>query len=116
VNRLLRDFRTGDVAPIDPALLDQVHALQQATGSSAQVEVISAFRSSRTNEALRGNGERSGVARRSLHLEGRAIDIRLADVPLARLRDAALAMGRGGVGYYPGSNFVHLDTGRPRSW
>lgn len=116
VNRLLRDFRTGDVGAIDQALLDQLHAVRVATGSTAPFQVISGFRSSATNEALRGRSERSGVARRSLHLDGRAIDIRLADVALPRLRDAALALRMGGVGFYPGSGFVHLDTGRVRAW
>jgi uncharacterized protein YcbK (DUF882 family) len=116
VNRLLRDFRTGDVGVIDPALLDQLHALRAATGSSAPFEIISGFRSGATNEALRARSESSGVARRSLHLEGRAIDIRLADVPLAGLRDAALSLRQGGVGFYPASNFVHIDTGRVRAW
>lgn len=116
VNLLLRDFRTGDVGTIDPALLDQLHAVRLATGSTAPFQVISGFRSSATNEALRGRSEKSGVARRSLHLDGRAIDIRLADVALPRLRDAALALRLGGVGFYPGSDFVHLDTGRVRAW
>jgi uncharacterized protein YcbK (DUF882 family) len=116
VHRLLRDFRTGEVAPIDPALLDQLHTLALLTGTRQPFAIISGFRSSATNEMLRGGRAGSGVARRSLHLDGRAIDIRVAGVPLATLRDAALAMGRGGVGYYPGSDFVHLDSGRVRSW
>jgi uncharacterized protein YcbK (DUF882 family) len=116
VDRLLRDFRTGAVAPIDPTLLDQLHALAQATGTRQPFAIISGYRSPATNEALRGGRAASGVARRSLHLEGRAIDVRLADVPLASLRDAARALGAGGVGYYPGSDFVHLDTGRVRAW
>jgi len=77
--------------------------------------VISGYRSGRTNEQLRQRGG-GGVARTSLHLQGRAIDVRLADVPLAALRDAALELRAGGVGYYPGERFVHLDTGRVRAW
>jgi uncharacterized protein YcbK (DUF882 family) len=76
--------------------------------------VISGYRSPVTNAMLRGKSE--GVAAHSLHLEGMAIDIRLVDVALPRLRDAALAAARGGVGYYPASNFVHGDTGRVRRW
>jgi uncharacterized protein YcbK (DUF882 family) len=116
VNRLLRDFRTGEVAPIDPDLLDQLHTLALLTGTQQPFAIISGYRSGATNEMLRGGRQASGVARRSLHLDGRAIDIRVAGVALSTLRDAALAMGRGGVGYYPGSDFVHLDTGRVRRW
>lgn len=118
VNRLLRDFRTGAVGSIDAGLLDLLHALAGLTGlrgSSRPFEVISGFRSAQTNQALRRAGG-GGVASRSLHLEGRAIDIRIPGVPLAGLRDAALALARGGVGHYPASNFVHVDTGRVRRW
>jgi uncharacterized protein YcbK (DUF882 family) len=114
VNRLLRDFRTGDVATIDQALLDLLHALGERTGSRRPFEVISAYRSPATNHLLRARSD--GVASGSLHLKGQAIDIRLADVPLAGVRDAALSLRRGGVGYYAGSNFVHVDTGRVRAW
>jgi uncharacterized protein YcbK (DUF882 family) len=110
----LRDFRTGEVRAIDPRLFDILHELQRATGSRAPFQVISGYRSAGTNERLRGLGR--GVAPRSLHLEGRAIDVRLADVDTAALRDAALALRRGGVGYYAASDFVHLDTGRVRRW
>jgi len=112
---LLRDFRTGESKPIDPALLDQLHALAGVTGSRAPFEVISGYRSPATNAALRQRGG-GGVATHSLHLEGRAIDVRLADVALADLRDAALSLHAGGVGYYPDSAFVHVDTGRVRRW
>jgi uncharacterized protein YcbK (DUF882 family) len=114
IDRLLRDHRSGDVRPIDPALLSQLHRVAQITGTREPFQVISAYRSDRTNEMLRRRG--GGVARGSLHLQGRAIDVRLADVPLSDLRDAALELRAGGVGYYPGSQFVHLDTGRVRSW
>lgn len=114
VNRLLRDFRSGEVGTIDPALLDVLHALQGRTGSAAPFQVISGFRSSGTNAALRRRSD--GVAERSLHLTGRAIDIRVAGVALAQLRGAALSLRAGGVGYYPGSDFVHVDTGRVRAW
>jgi uncharacterized protein YcbK (DUF882 family) len=115
VNWFLRDFRNGESRAIDPQLLDQLHALSALTGSRSPFEVISGYRSPATNEALRRHGG-GGVATQSLHLEGRAIDIRLADVPLADVRDAALSLRAGGVGYYAQSQFVHLDTGRVRRW
>lgn len=114
INRLMRDFRTGDVHPIDPALLDQLHDLADLTETRRPFEIISAYRSPATNAALRSHS--NGVARGSLHVKGQAIDIRLADIPLTQLKRAALASRRGGVGYYPGSNFVHIDTGRVRTW
>lgn len=114
VNRLLRDFRTGDVHVIEPALLDVLHAVRGRVASGRPFEVISGYRSPHTNAALRKRSE--GVAARSLHMSGRAIDIRLGDVPLDAVRRSALAVGAGGVGYYPASNFVHLDTGRVRAW
>lgn len=114
VNHFLRDFRTGDVHDIDPGLLDLLHHLQGQTESSRPFQVISGYRSPRTNAMLRQHSE--GVAAGSLHLQGQAIDIRLADVPLAKLRAAALAAKRGGVGFYPASDFVHVDTGRVRYW
>jgi uncharacterized protein YcbK (DUF882 family) len=110
----LRDFRNGETHPIDPRLFDQLHQLAAITGTKARFQVISGYRSPATNHALRARG--GGVAERSLHLDGRAIDVRLADVPLADLRDAALSMRAGGVGYYPGSQFVHIDTGPVRRW
>ena len=114
VNHLLRDFRTGDVHDIDPALLDLLHALHAETGSRRPFEIISGYRSPSTNAMLRSHS--GGVAAGSLHMEGRAIDIRLPDVLLSSLRDAALDLGRGGVGFYAMSNFVHVDTGRVRRW
>lgn len=114
IDHVLRDFRTGDIHTIDPALLDLLHRLGGVTGSRRPYEVISGYRSPATNRMLRARSE--GVASGSLHMQGQAIDIRVGDVRLASLRDAALAVGRGGVGYYPASNFVHVDTGRPRRW
>lgn len=114
VNHLLRDFRTGDVHAIDPRLLDLLHGLAMATDTKRPFQVISGYRSPATNEMLRHRSE--GVAAGSLHLQGQAIDIRLADIPLASLRHAALSARRGGVGYYPASDFVHVDTGRVRTW
>lgn len=114
VNQFLRDFRTGDVHAIDPALLDVLHQSTTTTETAKAFQVISGYRSPVTNEMLRHRSE--GVAAGSLHMKGQAIDIRLPDIPLARLRAAALAVGRGGVGYYPASDFVHVDTGRVRTW
>lgn len=114
LNRLLRDHRSGDVSPIDPKLFDQLHALATCAGCTPHFEIISGYRSPATNEKLRQGS--SGVARRSLHMDGKAIDVRLGGVPTAKLRDLALALGGGGVGYYAKSNFVHLDTGRVRTW
>jgi uncharacterized protein YcbK (DUF882 family) len=110
----LRDFRTGDEHPIDPALYDILHDLRLATGTKSPFQVISAYRSPRTNAMLRESG--GGVAKGSLHLQGRAIDVRLADTGSASLRDAAIELRRGGVGYYRGPDFVHVDTGRVRRW
>lgn len=114
VNHLLRDFRSGDVGEMDPALLDLLHALQSQTGSRKPYQIISGYRSPATNRMLHERS--SGVASKSLHMNGQAIDIRVADVPLAQLRNAALSLQRGGVGFYPGSDFVHVDTGRVRAW
>lgn len=110
----LKDFRTGDEHPIDPALYDLLNDLRLATGTRSPFQVISAYRSPGTNAMLRENG--GGVAKGSLHLQGRAIDVRLADVGSVALRDAALELQRGGVGYYRGPDFVHVDTGRVRRW
>ncbi len=114
VNHLLRDFRTGEVHPIDPGLLDILFEVQrQALGTTA-FEVISGYRSPATNAMLRRTTE--GVAQHSMHLVGRAIDVRLEGFPTARLHLLARSLGRGGVGYYPASDFVHMDTGRVRFW
>lgn len=114
VDQFLRDFRTGEIHVIDPRLLDLLHGLTSLTGSTRPYAVISGYRSPATNLLLRRQSE--GVAAHSLHMQGQAIDIRLPGVPLATLRKAALSLGRGGVGYYPASDFVHVDTGRVRAW
>lgn len=114
VNRFLADFRTGDVAVIDPKLLDLIYEIRESLGSNGTYEVISAYRSPTTNKMLRSSSR--SVAKNSQHLLGTAIDVRLDDVPTKKLRDAALAMKKGGVGYYRISNFVHIDTGRVRRW
>jgi uncharacterized protein YcbK (DUF882 family) len=114
INYLLRDFRTGEVHPIDPAVLDILADLRSLADREDAFEVISGYRSPQTNAELHRHS--SGVAEHSLHLEGRAIDVRLQGFPTARLHELALGMSRGGVGFYPSSNFVHLDNGRVRRW
>jgi uncharacterized protein YcbK (DUF882 family) len=114
IDWLLRDFRTGESTRMDPRLYDMLHALGAACGGDT-FEIISGYRSPATNTMLRKT-RGGGVAKRSLHMDGKAMDIRLVGVDTVRLRDAALALGIGGVGYYPDSDFVHIDTGPVRSW
>lgn len=115
IDHVLRDHRTGEIHPIDPALLDQLDRLATMLGVGKNpYHVISGYRSPRTNAMLAARS--SGVAKNSLHMEGRAIDIRIPGVPLARVHEAALEMKAGGVGFYPKSDFVHLDTGDLRNW
>ncbi|MGH6635965.1 MAG: YcbK family protein [Gammaproteobacteria bacterium] len=114
IDYLLRDHRTGAIFPIAPRLLDVLFDVSLQTGAQNVFEVICGYRSPATNEMLRAHG--AGVSKNSLHMLGKAIDVRLGRIQTAHLRDIALAMGRGGVGYYPKSNFVHLDVGRVRSW
>lgn len=114
IDHVLRDHRTGDVHPMDTGLLDLLHLLQNQAGASGSYEVISGFRSARTNSMLRQNS--NGVAKRSLHMQGRAVDVRLSGFDTAALRKAAVSLRAGGVGYYARSNFIHLDTGRFRTW
>jgi uncharacterized protein YcbK (DUF882 family) len=116
VNHLLRDFRSGEVHPIDPGLLDILCALKDQSGSDAPFQVISGYRSPLTNSMLRGKHRSSGVAEHSLHIQGQAIDIRLGDVRTLKLAEFARGLQRGGVGYYAASDFVHVDTGRVRHW
>ena len=113
-DHLLRDHRSGDTARIDRSLFDLLHEVAMLSGKDARFEVISGYRSPATNAML--NARSSGVARRSLHMEGRAIDIRLTGYRTDRLRDLALSLEAGGVGFYRKSDFVHLDTGRFRTW
>jgi len=114
VYHFLRDFRTGAVHPIDNRLLAMLCRLQREVDSSGTFEVISGYRSPATNTKLQKAS--SGVAKKSLHMKGMAIDIRLSDVPTKKIRTVACAMKDGGVGYYPKSDFIHLDTGRFRTW
>lgn len=114
IDFVLRDFRTGDITEIDRELLVVLHELTRVTGVDAPFEVISGYRSPKTNAALARSS--TGVAKNSLHMQGMAIDVRLPGMRLSHLRDAAKELKAGGVGYYPKSNFVHMDTGRVRYW
>jgi uncharacterized protein YcbK (DUF882 family) len=114
INYVLRDHRTGEIARMDPQLLDLLVELHRRTNSRKAYEIISAYRSPKTNAMLASAS--GGVAKHSLHMEAKAVDIRLYDVKLADLRDTALGMKAGGVGYYAKSDFVHVDTGRVRHW
>jgi uncharacterized protein YcbK (DUF882 family) len=111
---VLRDFHSGDVHTIDPMLLDALFELQVRTDHDKPYQVISGYRNPATNAELKKTVH--AVAEHSMHIQGRAIDIRVAGVPTKKLRDLAIAMNRGGVGYYPDANSLHLDTGRIRSW
>ncbi|WP_088287071.1 DUF882 domain-containing protein [Ideonella sp. A 288] len=115
LDRFLRDHYSGEVGRIDPRLFDLLHQLQQAVGHRGAFEIISGYRGEVTNARLRRTGG-GGVARHSLHLEGRALDLRLPGVALADLRDAARSLRAGGVGLYAQEQFVHVDTGRVRTW
>jgi len=115
LDHFLRDHRTGEVKHYDPHLFDILSELTEAVGHpGAEIEIICGYRSSWSNEFLRSRSP--GVARNSLHMQAHAIDIRIPGVTTEALRDAALALRQGGVGYYPRSQFVHVDTGRVRSW
>lgn len=114
INHILRDHRTDQVAAIDTQLLDLLHRVSAVLGATQPFQIISGYRSPSSNLMLLENT--SGVAKRSLHMEGRAVDVRLPGIALADLRRAALMLRDGGVGYYPDSNFVHLDVGPVRAW
>lgn len=114
LNVLLRDFRTESVHPVDPQLFDVLHQLQRAALSNEAFHIISGYRSPLTNARLHARS--SGVAEHSLHMDGRAIDIRLPGVSTSRLAVLARQLGYGGVGFYRVSDFVHVDTGRVRTW
>ena len=115
LNYLLRDFRTGDMETIDPQLLNMLHQLHCKAGCRGDFHIISAYRSPETNAMLR-NRNGGGVAKKSLHMQGKAIDIRLPWMYTSTLRDLALEMKCGGVGYYAKSDFIHIDTGPVRAW
>ena len=115
LNHFLRDFRTGDSIAVDPRIYDLLFDVKSRLGHDDGVfEILSGYRSPKTNAMLRRTS--SGVAKQSLHMTGKAIDVRLSQMPTRSIRDAAIQLGRGGVGYYTKSDFVHLDTGRVRRW
>lgn len=116
LKRVLRDFRNGEEHEIDTSLIDLLDSLRARTGARGPFHVISGYRSPATNAMLHEEHEHSGVAVHSLHMQGEAIDIRLDDVALDHLRNAAFGLQRGGVGYYPASDFVHVDVGDVRHW
>lgn len=114
LNHLCRDFRRNEAFPMDTLLFDRISQIQKILGTNAEVQIISGYRSPITNKELRNRS--TGVAKKSYHMLGQAIDFRLDGVNLRRLRDAAISLKKGGVGYYPKSQFVHIDTGPVRSW
>ena len=113
INHLCRDFRQNEAAKMDRRLFDAITEIQANLGHKGQVRIISAYRSPATNKMLQKNG---GVATKSYHMKGEAVDFNLEGVPLSKVRKAALELRLGGVGYYPKSNFVHIDTGPVRRW
>ncbi|WP_207482079.1 YcbK family protein [Arenibaculum pallidiluteum] len=114
IDWFMRDWHLDAATRIEPALLDLLHRLTRRFGTKGRVEVMSAYRTAETNARLREEGYRPASG--SLHLVGRAIDLRVPGVPLAVVRRAALSLHSGGVGFYPRRNFVHLDTGEVRHW
>ena len=114
INYLMRDWRSGSITEMDAGLFDLLHLLRESLDSNAPFEIISAYRSPKTNAKLASKS--NGVAKKSLHTRGMAIDVHLPGRDLAAQRDAAIALRLGGVGYYPKSGFIHVDTGRVRRW
>jgi uncharacterized protein YcbK (DUF882 family) len=115
LNEYLRDHRTGAALAYDPRVFDLLHDINAKLGrADSEIDIICGYRSPWSNEFLRTHGH--GVAVHSLHMEAKAIDIRMPGVASSTLRDAALSLRRGGVGYYAQSNFVHVDVGRVRRW
>ena len=114
INWVMRDWRSGRIKPIDPALLDLLWDLQRKLETRGTIEILSGYRTPETNAMLRRT--REGVAKNSFHMKGQAIDLNIAGRSVRQIRKAAMALHRGGVGYYPISNFVHVDTGAPRTW
>lgn len=114
INTVMRDFRTDQRYPMDPRVLDIAYTVQRMCDPNKPLEIISAYRSPKTNQMLRNAS--SGVAKKSLHMKGQAIDLRIKDFSTKRVRDIAKSLRAGGVGYYSKSDFVHVDTGDIRSW
>jgi uncharacterized protein YcbK (DUF882 family) len=117
LDHYLRDHRTGDMRHFDPRLFDLLHDLTASLGDSGgEIDVICGYRTPWSNEFLRTRSPHTGVAQHSLHMQAEAIDIRLPGIPTSELRDAALRLHQGGVGYYRSSDFVHVDVGPVRHW
>ncbi len=117
LDHYLRDHRTGEVHHFDPHLFDLLHDLTASLGDSGgEIDVICGYRTPWSNEFLRTRSAHTGVAQHSLHMQAEAIDIRLPGIPTSAVRDAALHLHRGGVGYYRSSDFVHVDVGPVRQW
>lgn len=114
INVVLRDFRTSDIFPIDPRVIDILYMIRKKAGRQGPFEILSGYRSPKTNAML--SRVSTGVAKNSLHLTGQAIDLRLPGYSTRKIRDVARGLRAGGVGYYPKSNFVHVDTGKVRHW
>ena len=115
LDNFLRDHRTGDVRHFDPHLYDILSDLTASVGHpSGEIDIVCGYRTSSTNESLRAHT--TGVAKNSLHIQAEAIDLRMPGIDTLKLRKAALALARGGVGYYPHSDFIHVDVGRVRQW
>jgi uncharacterized protein YcbK (DUF882 family) len=115
LSKILVDHRSGETHPMDPGLFDQLFDLARAAGVEPSYEIISGYRSPESNSQMAAKPG-SGVSKNSLHMQGRAMDVRLKGCTVERLRDLALAAKRGGVGYYQRSRFVHIDTGSFRTW
>lgn len=114
VSKFMRDFRQNQVKPIDPALLDIVHAVMLNIGKGKRLEVMSGYRSPKTNQMLSRRSK--NVAKKSYHMRAKAMDFQVKNVSSKQLRQIALALKAGGVGYYPGSNYIHVDSGPVRTW
>lgn len=114
INYVLRDFRKNEIFPIDPRVIDILYVTRRKLGTDRPYEILSGYRCPRTNAMLQRNT--SGVAKNSLHMTGQAIDLRLPGHSLKGLRNTAQSLRAGGVGYYPKSHFIHVDTGRIRTW
>jgi len=114
INIVMRDFRSNEIFPIDPRVIDIIYTVHQQTRSHEPYEILSGYRCPKTNARLRRGGE--GVAKNSLHMTGQAVDLRLPGFNTRRIREIAVSLRAGGVGYYPKSDFVHMDSGDVRSW
>jgi uncharacterized protein YcbK (DUF882 family) len=115
LDNFLRDHRTGDIRHFDPHLYDILSDLTASVGRpGGEIDIVCGYRTSSTNESLRAHT--TGVAKNSLHIQAEAIDLRMPGIDTLKLRKAALALARGGVGYYPHSDFIHVDVGRVRQW